>query len=103
MKLFLNNYVYLLLLPLITIIDASRIFCLPLLKIHQSNHGLRSLPILQRSMMKSYRERLIGSEQFIPLSAIELNTNGEQDRSESNCFICLYNNIELFYGLNILK
>ncbi|CAF2420480.1 unnamed protein product [Rotaria sp. Silwood2] len=75
---FVNNNVVLLFLVVITTIDASRIFYLPLPKIHALHHEFKSSPILQGSAMTPYEEKAI-SDEFIPLSAIERNTYEEQE------------------------
>jgi len=82
MKKFVNNNAYLLFLILTTTIDASRIFYLPLPKIHSSqNNELKPLQIQQDSIKKPYEEKFI-SDEFIPLSAMERNMYEEQEESE---------------------
>lgn len=83
-----NNVAILFLIVIITI-DASRIFYLPLPKIHSSHNELKSTPIEQESEKKSHQEKSI-SDEFIPLSAMERYLYEEQSESESNIFFKLY-------------
>jgi hypothetical protein len=83
MRIFLSNNVTLLFLVIITTIDASRIFYLPLPKIHSSHHELKSSPIVQESPKKLHEQKSI-SDEFIPLSAMERNMYEEQEESETN-------------------
>jgi hypothetical protein len=65
MKIFVSNNVVLLILVVTTTIDASRIFYLPLPKIHPSNEPIQTPKIVQESAKKPI------SDEFVPSSAIE--------------------------------
>jgi hypothetical protein len=77
MKRFVSNNVAFLFFVIITTIDASRIFYLPLPKLHSSHYELKSSPIVQQS----HEEKLINDE-YIPISAMERNMYGEQEENE---------------------
>lgn len=81
MRRFVSNNVIIFFLVIITTIDASRIFYLPLPKIRSSQHELKSSPITKESEKKTHEERSI-SDRFIPLSAMERNMYDEQEESE---------------------
>lgn len=100
---FVSKNVAILFLLVITTIDASRIFYLPLPKIHSSHHELRSSSNAQEEYKKKLHEQRSTSNEFIPLSALERNMYEEQDESESNIFIYLYNNRKFLYYLSILR
>ncbi|CAF0871891.1 unnamed protein product [Adineta steineri] len=78
MKKFISNNVTILILVIITITDAARIFYLPLPKIHPSHHELKSTPTVQDSETKIREEKSISNE-FIPLAAMERYMYQEQD------------------------
>jgi len=65
MKIFVSNHVVLLILVVTTTIDASRIFYLPLPKIHSSHEQIQPPKIKEETPQKTI------SEEFIPSSAIE--------------------------------
>jgi len=77
-----NNAVFFFLVIIITI-DASRIFYLPLPKIHPSQHELKSSPITEESEKKTHEKRSIFSK-FIPLSTMERNMYDEQEENEKD-------------------
>jgi len=98
----MSNNVIFFFLVIITTIDASRIFYLPLPKIHSSQHELKSSPVTDESEKKIHEERSI-SDKFIPLSAMERNMYDEQEESESNIFIYLCDDVKLLYCSNIFN
>jgi len=102
MRRFVSSNVAFLFLVIIITIDASRIFSLPLPKIHSSHHELKSSPIVQELEKQPHEERKI-SGKFIPLSAMERNMYEEQEESESNIFIYLYDDVEFLYCSSILN
>ena len=79
----MSNNIVILYLVIITTINASRIFYLPLPKIHLSEHNLKSSSIVQDSVKKSHEQKSI-TDEFIPLSALESNMYDKQDDDESN-------------------
>jgi hypothetical protein len=81
MRRFVSNNAAFFFLVIIITIDASRIFHLPLPKIHSSQHELKSSPITEESEKKTHEERSI-IHKFIPLSAMERNMYDEQEESE---------------------
>jgi len=83
MRRFVSNNVALLFLVVITTIDASRIFYLPLPKIHSSHQELKPSVITEELEKKSHEEKSINNE-FIPLSAMERNMYDEQEYSEND-------------------
>ncbi len=102
MRRFVSNNVVFFFLVIIITIDASRIFYLPLPKIHSSQHELKSSPITEESEKKTHEKRSIISK-FIPLSAMERNMYDEQEESESNIFIYLCDDIEFLFCSNIFN
>jgi hypothetical protein len=78
MRRFLSNNVALLFLVVITTIDASRIFYLPLPKIHSSHQELKPSANTEELEKKSI------NNEFIPLSAMERNMYDEQEESEND-------------------
>jgi len=81
MRRFLKKNVTFLFLVIITTIDASRLFYLPLPKIHSSHDQLKSLPIVQESPKETHKEKSI-SDEFIPISAMERNMYEEQEENK---------------------
>jgi hypothetical protein len=77
-KIFMRNNVVLFILVVTTTIDASRIFYLPLPKIHSSQQQIQTPKIEQETIKKPI------SDEFIPASVIE------QEEIESNLlfFFC---------------
>jgi hypothetical protein len=65
MKLFVSNNVVLFIVVVTTTIDASRLFYLPLPKIHSSHQQIQTPNIVQESIKKPI------SDEFVPSSAIE--------------------------------
>jgi hypothetical protein len=65
MKIFVSNNVVLLILVVTTTIDASRVFYLPLPKIHPTNQQIQTPKIVQESAKNPI------SDEFVPPSAIE--------------------------------
>jgi len=88
-----GNNVAFLFLVIITTIDASRIFYLPLPKIHSSHHELKPPPppIAQESAKRTHEERSI-SDGFIPILAMERNMYEEQDEDEKRDNLPLWDN-----------
>jgi len=84
MRRFVSNNVAFLFLVIITTIDASRIFYLPLPKIHSSHHELKPSPppVIQESAKQAHHEERSISDKFIPISAMERNMYEEQDEDE---------------------
>jgi hypothetical protein len=78
MKIFVSNNVVLLILVVTTTIDASRIFYLPLPKIHAPHEQIPT-PEIKEEVKEETSKKSI-SDEFIPSSAIE------QDDIESNIF-----------------
>ncbi|CAF0982854.1 unnamed protein product [Rotaria sordida] len=66
MKIFVSNNIVLFVLVVTTTIDASRIFYLPLPKIHPTNQQIEKPKIIQETTKKTI------SDEFIPPSAFEL-------------------------------
>lgn len=82
---FLGIIVVYLFFVVITTTDASRIFYLPLPKIHSSHHEIESSPILKNELQNKKHEQRSISHKFIPLLALERNMYEEEDdESESN-------------------
>jgi hypothetical protein len=78
MKLFVSNNVVLFIVVVTTTIDASRLFYLPLPKIHSSHQQIQTPNIVQESIKKPI------SDEFVPSSAIE------QEEIESNIFFIFF-------------
>jgi hypothetical protein len=78
MRRFLCKNATFLFLVVITTIDASRIFYLPLPKIHSSHHESESSPSVQQSAKQTV------SDELIPISAMERNMYEEQDEEEED-------------------
>jgi len=81
MRRFVSNNVIFFFLVIIITIDASRIFYIPLPKIHSSQQELKSSPNTEESEKKTHEKRSI-SNKFIPLSAMERYMYDEQEESE---------------------
>jgi hypothetical protein len=77
-KIFMRNHVVLFILVVTTTIDASRIFYLPLPKIHSSHQEIQAPKIEQETIKKPI------SDEFIPASVIE------QEEIESNIFFVFF-------------
>jgi len=90
MRRFVSNNVALLFLVVITTIDASRIFYLPLPKIHSSHQELKPSAITEELEKKSI------NNEFIPLSAMERNMYDEQQESESNILMYLCVDVKFY-------
>ena len=88
MRRFVSNNVALLFLVVITTIDASRIFYLPLPKIHSSHQQIET--------PKEELEKKSINNEFIPLSAMERNMYNEQEESESNILMYLCVDIKFY-------
>lgn len=84
-KIFMRNNVVLFILVVTTTIDASRIFYLPLPKIHSSQQQIQTPKIEQETIKKPI------SDEFIPASVIE------QEEIESNLlfFFLFFENHEI--------
>ncbi len=85
----MSKNVIFLFLVIITTIHASRIFYLPLPKIHSSHQELKSSPIVEESIKQSHKEKSIDDES-LPTSAIERNMYEKQEEKESNIFKYLF-------------
>lgn len=80
-----SKNVLILLLVVITTIDASRIFYLPLPKLRSSHrHELDSSPSVQESTKQRVQEETIRSDEFIPISALERNMYDNNEKEENN-------------------
>jgi hypothetical protein len=73
-------------LVIITTIDASRIFYLPLPKIHSSHHESESSPSVHESVKQTHEQKSINDE-FIPISAMERNMYEEQEEDQKRDFL----------------
>ncbi len=82
----MSKNVIFLFLVIITTINASRIFYLPLPKIHPSHQELKSSPIAEESIKQSHKEKSIDNE-FLPTSAMERHM---YEKQESNIFKYLF-------------
>jgi hypothetical protein len=89
MKRFVSSNVALFFLVIILTIDASRIFYLPLPKIHPSHQEVNSPPIVQESDKKPHEEKKSISNAYIPLWAMERDMYEEPEESKSNILIYL--------------
>jgi hypothetical protein len=89
MKIFVSNHIVLFILVVTTTIDASRIFYLPLPKIHPSHQQIPIPKIIEETTKKPI------SDEFIPSSVIE------QEEIESNFF--LYSDLRIFVFFKIMK
>jgi len=87
MKIFVSNHIVLFILVVTTTIDASRIFYLPLPKIHPSHQQIPIPKIIEETTKKPI------SDEFIPSSVIE------QEEIESNIFYILILEILFFSKL----
>jgi hypothetical protein len=90
MRNFVSNNVVLFSLVIVLTIDASRIFYLPLPKIHPSHDESNSPPVVQESEKTAHEEKKSITDDFIPLWAMERDMYEEQDESKSNIFMYLY-------------
>ncbi len=87
MRRFVSKNATFLFLVIITTIDASRIFYLPLPKLHSSHHESESSPSVHESAKQVHEQKTI-SDEFIPISAMERNMYEEQDEEDqSNIFM----------------
>lgn len=79
MKIFVSNRVVLFILVVTTTIDASRIFYLPLPKIHSSHQEIETTKTEQQQQPPPIKKQK--SDEFIPSSILE------QEEIESNIYI----------------
>jgi len=82
MRRFVDNNVALFFLVIILTSDASRIFYLPLPKIHSSHNELNLPPIVQESEKKPHEEKRSISHEFIPLWAMERDMYEEPEETK---------------------
>jgi hypothetical protein len=83
MRRFVSKNATFLFLVIIITIDASRIFYLPLPKVHSSHHELESSPSEQDFAKQMHQKKLI-SDEFIPISAMERNMYDKQEDDDDD-------------------
>lgn len=93
LKTFVNKNVAVLFLVVITTIDASRLFYLPLPKVHSIHRKLDPSSSLLYESANIPDENLPVSDEFMPASEMERYIYDELQGSESNISLTLLHNI----------